>query len=124
MFCVKDSQRSVDTAIIGRFRKYETAVTAKRADLKMELTNGRAVNREPEIAFNHFRALSHSLLSLRRLRPAYSNYYSFFTSLKAHEVRQVLSKTGADPGFFLGGGALVSCFTSTPINHIAEYQLY
>ena len=26
--------------------------------------------------------------------------------------------TGADPGFFLGGGALVSCSTSTPINHI------
>ena len=73
-----DSQRSVDTAIIGRFRKYETAVTAKRADLKMELTNGRAVNREPEIAFNHFRALSHCLLSLRRLRHAHSNYYSFF----------------------------------------------
>ena len=24
----------------------------------------------------------------------------------------------ADPGFFLGGGALVSCSTSTPINHI------
>ena len=37
-------------------------------------------------------------------------------------------KPGADPGFFLGGGALVSCSTSTPINHIvsflAEYQLY
>ena len=35
--------------------------------------------------------------------------------------------TGADPGFFLGGGALVSCSTSTPINHIiffTEYQLY
>ena len=34
---------------------------------------------------------------------------------------------GADPGFFLGGGALVSCSTSTPINDIffvAEYQLY
>ena len=40
---------------------------------------------------------------------------------------------GADPGFFLGGGTLVSCSTSTPINHIvfflfsfffAEYQLY
>ena len=36
---------------------------------------------------------------------------------------------GVDPGFFLGGGALVSCSTSTPINHIvffffAEYQLY
>ena len=26
--------------------------------------------------------------------------------------------TGADPGFFSGGGALVSCSTSTPINHI------
>ena len=26
--------------------------------------------------------------------------------------------TGADPGFFLGGGALVSGSTSTPINHI------
>ena len=25
---------------------------------------------------------------------------------------------GANPGFFLGGGALVSCSTSTPINHI------
>ena len=35
---------------------------------------------------------------------------------------------GADPGFFLGGGALVSCSSSTPINHIvlffAEYRLY
>ena len=35
---------------------------------------------------------------------------------------------GADPGFFLRGGALVSCSTSTPINHIvfvfAEYQLH
>ena len=26
--------------------------------------------------------------------------------------------SGADPGFFLGGGALFSCSTSTPINHI------
>ena len=29
--------------------------------------------------------------------------------------------TGADPGFFLGGGALVSCSTSTPINHIVLF---
>ena len=28
------------------------------------------------------------------------------------------SLSRADPGFFLGGGALVSCSTSTPINHI------
>ena len=31
-------------------------------------------------------------------------------------------QTGADPGFFLGGGALVSCSTSTPINHIFFLQ--
>ena len=30
-------------------------------------------------------------------------------------------KAGADPGFFLRGGALVSCFTSTPINHIVFF---
>ena len=38
-----------------------------------------------------------------------------------------LALTGADPGFFLGGGVLVSCSTSTPINHnffFTEYQLY
>ena len=28
---------------------------------------------------------------------------------------------GADPGFFLGGGTLVSCSTSTPINHIVFF---
>ena len=28
---------------------------------------------------------------------------------------------GADPGFFLGGGELVSCSTSTPINHIVFF---
>ena len=32
-----------------------------------------------------------------------------------------LPLTGADPGFFLGGGALVSCSTSTPINHIVLF---
>ena len=29
--------------------------------------------------------------------------------------------SGADPGFFLGGGALLSCLTSTPINHIVFF---
>ena len=29
--------------------------------------------------------------------------------------------SGVDPGFFLGGGALVSCATSTPINHIVFF---
>ena len=31
------------------------------------------------------------------------------------------SFTGADPGFFLGGGAVVSCSTSTPIDHIVFF---
>ena len=31
------------------------------------------------------------------------------------------SGSGADPGFFLGGGVLVSCSTSTPINHIVFF---
>ena len=31
------------------------------------------------------------------------------------------SSPGADPGFFLGGGALVSCSTSTPTNHIVFF---
>ena len=30
--------------------------------------------------------------------------------------------SGADPGFCLGGGVLVSCSTSTPINHIVFLQ--
>ena len=33
--------------------------------------------------------------------------------------------SGADPGFFLaGGGALVSCSTSTPINHIVFFSFW
>ena len=32
--------------------------------------------------------------------------------------------TGADPEFFLGGGALVSCSTSTPINHIVFFFFF
>ena len=30
-------------------------------------------------------------------------------------------RSGADPVFFLGGGALVSCSTSTSINHIVFF---
>ena len=52
------------------------------------------------------------------------------SQIPAHiHVSAINSKLGAgaaDPGFFSGGGALVSCSTSTPINHIvflAEYQL-
>ena len=51
--------------------------------------------------------------------------------VKYGKIKLSGKSTGADPGFFLGGGALVSCSTSTPINHtvfwvffLAEYQLY
>ena len=43
-----------------------------------------------------------------------------------NKVYYLVPFTGADPGFFVGGGALVSCPTSTPINQFfffAEYQL-
>ena len=47
-------------------------------------------------------------------------------NLNRHTVNKL---PGVDPGFFIGGGALVSCSTSTPINYIvfsffAEYQFY
>ena len=35
--------------------------------------------------------------------------------------RKKITPAGADPGFFLGGGAVVSCSTSTPINHIVFF---
>ena len=44
-------------------------------------------------------------LRVQSLCSAFQNYCCFAIS-------------GADPGFFLGGGTLVSCPTSTPINHI------
>ena len=40
---------------------------------------------------------------------------------KTHRVIYTRKNTGADPEFFLGGGALVSCSTSTPINHIVFF---
>ena len=52
------------------------------------------------------------------------------TPQHGHNTKRSLSSyiPGADAGFFLGGGALVFCSTSTPVNHIvfflAEYQLY
>ena len=36
-------------------------------------------------------------------------------------LNSIETSPGADPGFFLGGGALVSCSTSTPINHIVFF---
>ena len=32
-----------------------------------------------------------------------------------------MNSAGPDPGYFFGGGALISCSTSTPINHIVFF---
>ena len=58
----------------------------------------------------------------------YSNKMHMHDPL-VHTARPLkICEAGEDPGFFLGGGALVSRSTSTPINHIvfflAENQLY
>ena len=41
--------------------------------------------------------------------------------MKHQPVKQGQTITGADPGFFLGESALVSCSTSTLINHIVFF---
>ena len=54
-----------------------------------------------------------------------SNFLQLFTksTLNQRETVQIYETniTGADPGFFLGGGVLVSCSTSTPIKHIVFF---
>ena len=48
-------------------------------------------------------------------------FWSLVEILTIQTKATVVGNTGADPGFFLGGGALVSCSTSTPINHIVVF---
>ena len=46
------------------------------------------------------------------------SYINFLGELK---LLAQCYNSGADPGFLLGGGALVSCSTSTAINHIVFF---
>ena len=41
--------------------------------------------------------------------------------VRAFQIELAFESARADPGIFLGGGALVSCSTSTPINHIVFF---
>ena len=50
-------------------------------------------------------------------------YFSSDTSPRDFHITNYLY-SGADPGFFFGGGALVSCSTSTPINHIVVFFFF
>ena len=43
------------------------------------------------------------------------------TNLDSFKLLLTSSFSKADPGFFLGAGALVPCSTSTPINHIVFF---
>ena len=58
-------------------------------------------------------------------RRVLASYYLIHTKCTVYKVKFASyfslynwPYSGADPGFFLGGGAPVSCSTSTPINHI------
>ena len=44
-----------------------------------------------------------------------------FRELSSREQLKPTLGAGADPGFFVRGCALVSCSTSTPINHIVSF---
>ena len=64
------------------------------------------------------------------IRHFFSDFRRLKTLLATRSIDLIVDPSSwADPGFLLGGGALVSCSTSTPIKHIvffffAEYQLY
>ena len=51
------------------------------------------------------------------LFPLFSMHLPFVLSPASLQHNEACAEAGADPGFFLGGGALISCSASTPINH-------
>ena len=60
--------------------------------------------------------------SYRLPQKIHHNIYYTIIHSKYFSVSDWL-KPWAYPGIFLGGGALVSCSTSTPLNHIAFFSL-
>ena len=71
--------------------------------------------------FATFSSQDKGILNIEQENSVYSIH-----SLQGHDLNEarftlVFEYTGADPGFFLGGGALVSRSTSTPINHIVFF---
>ena len=55
------------------------------------------------------------------LFPLFSMHLPFVLSPASLQHNEACAEAGADPGFFLGGGALISCSASTPINHIVFF---
>ena len=60
---------------------------------------------------------------LKLLRVSFTKVVTRMDTTKSghHLLLKYFIQPGADPGFFLGGGALVSWCTSTPINHIVLF---
>ena len=50
-----------------------------------------------------------------------SVHFNLANMLGRQKIEFVVRDSGTDAGFFLGGGALVSCSTSTPINYIVFF---
>ena len=48
-------------------------------------------------------------------------FQSIISNFEIHTRRIHFTSAGTDPGLFLGGGALVSCSTSTSLNHIVFF---
>ena len=71
------------------------------------------------------------MFAFEAVNPAWITQRKTFTSQRqqqetdqTHPTRGIEARghiAGADPGLFLGKGALVSCSTSTPINHIVFF---
>ena len=68
------------------------------------------------VSLIQFSAASRAILNQERL------VLQFPIELGARPLSSVgIPNSGADTGFFLGRGALISCSTSTPINHIVFF---
>ena len=73
------------------------------------------------MGFYWLRSQIHFHCLLKRIRQQHLTLSSTLHKFSSISKRLCITTTGADPGFFLGGGALVYCSTSTPINDIVFF---
>ena len=90
-----------------------------------------ALEDKQKLQMKTFRELAECLarippkLTLYGLRFKYSYVGCLLLLMFSSDLQSAIKKVAyiseADPGFFLGGVALISCSTSTPINHIVFF---